>query len=113
MEVNPAQLEGILESVTGWVAGLFVVGCVILLFRSTIENVVAGLLWRRGAELQLDQTLLLSGRNARLVRSGILKTVFFLENGAGTKMIVPNSQLVQLVLEVRLNPHKASTSEAG
>ena len=113
MEVDPAQLEGILEAVTGWGAGLFVLGCVILLFRSTIENVVAGILFKRGAELTLDQTVLISGRFARLVRVGVLKTVFYMENGVESKMIVPNSQLVQLTLEVRLAPHKASASEAA
>ena len=112
MEVDPAQIEGLIEAVTGWGAGLCVVGCVILLFRSTIENVVAGILFKRGAELQLDQTVLISGRFARLVRVGVLKTVFYMENGVESKMIVPNSQLVQLTLEVRLDPHKAASPEA-
>ena len=105
MDTN--QIEDIVGAITGWGAGLFVIGCIILMFRSTIENVVAGILFKKGAELQLDQTVLISGRFARLVRVGILKTVFYMENGVESKMIVPNSQLVQLVLEVRLDQHKA------
>ena len=108
-EIAHAQMTSLIEAVTGWGAGLFVMGCLLLLFRSTIENVVAGILFKRGAELKLDQTVLISGRFARLVRVGILKTVFYMENGVDSKMIVPNSQLVELTLEVRLDPHQGST----
>ncbi len=107
--MDPSQIESVVQAVTSWGAGLFVIGCIILMFRSTIENVVAGVLFKRGAELQLDQTVLISGRFARLVRVGVLKTVFYMENGLESKMIVPNSQLVQLVLEVRLDQHKAKS----
>jgi len=102
VQVDPAQLEGIFQGLIGWVAGLFVIGCVLLLFRSTIESVVAGWLFRRGSEVCLDQPILISGRPARLVRSGILTQVFYMEKDRGSKMIVPNSQLSTLVLEVRL-----------
>ena len=102
MEVDPAQLEGIFKGLVGWVAGLFALGAVLLLFRSTIESVVAGWLFRRGSEVCLDQPILISGRPARLVRSGILTQVFYMEKDRGSKMIVPNSQLSTLVLEVRL-----------
>ena len=107
MDVDPRTLRSVVEAVTGWGASLFVIGCCILLFRSAIENVIAGVLFKRGAELSLDQTVLISGRFARLVRVGILKTTFYMDpNGLESKMIVPNSQLVQLTLEVRLDPHK-------
>mgnify|MGYP003140149847 FL=1 len=105
MEVDPAQLERLFEAAISWGGGLFAMGCVILLFRTTIQNAVAGLVWRRGAELRLDQTLLISGRKARLVRNGFLKTVFFMQNGRPTKMIVPNSQLAVLTIEAVLDPH--------
>ena len=105
-EIDPTLMTGLIEAVTGWGAGLFVMGCLLLLFRSTIENVVAGILFKKGAELKLDQTVLISGRFARLVRVGVLKTVFYMENGVDSKMIVPNSQLVQLTIEVRLDPHQ-------
>jgi len=107
-ELAPTQMTNLIEVITGWGAGLFVMGCLLLLFRSTIENVVAGILFKKGAELKLDQTVLISGRFARLVRVGILKTVFYMENGVDSKMIVPNSQLVELTLEVRLDPHQGS-----
>jgi hypothetical protein len=102
MEVDPAQLEGIFKGLVGWVAGLFALGALLLLFRSTIESVVAGWLFRRGSEVCLDQPILIGGRPARLIRSGILTQVFYMEKDRGSKMIVPNSQLCTLVLEVRL-----------
>lgn len=102
MEVDPAQLEGIFKGLVGWVAGLFALGALLLLFRSTIESVVAGWLFRRGSEVCLDQPILISGRPARLIRSGILTQVFYMEKDRGSKMIVPNSQLCTLTLEVRL-----------
>ena len=104
---TPEQIRTIIEAITGWGAGLFVFGCSILLFRSAIENIIAGFLFKHGAELSLDQTVLISGRFARLVRVGVLKTTFYMDpNGLESKMIVPNSQLVELTLEVRLDPHK-------
>lgn len=102
MEVDPAQLENVFQGLVGWVAGLFALGALLLLFRSTIESVVAGWLFRRGSEVCLDQPILISGRPARLIRSGILTQVFYMEKDRGSKMIVPNSQLCTLTLEVRL-----------
>lgn len=103
--VDTAHAQHFIQAITGWAGGLFVAGCVVLIFRTTIQNVVAGILFKRGAELKLDQTVLISKRKARLVRVGILKTVFYMDNGNQRKMIVPNSQLVQLTLEVILEEH--------
>ena len=104
MEVDPAQVEGIVESLVGWGAGLFVMGCLLLLFRQAIENVVAGWVFKQGAELCHDQPVLISGRKARLIRVGILKTTFYMADRK-SKMVVPNSQLGQLTLEVKLDRH--------
>ena len=105
MEVDAAHIEGIVEAVAGYVAGLFVLGCLILLFRQAIENVVAGFIFKQGAELKHDQPILISGRPARLVRVGILKTTFYMEVDKQTKLVVPNVQLNQLCLEVKLAKH--------
>ena len=105
MEVAAAHIEGIVESVAGYVAGLFVLGCLLLLFRQAIENVVAGFIFKQGAELKHDQPILISGRPARLVRVGILKTTFYMEIDRQTKLVVPNVQLNQLTLEVKLPKH--------
>ena len=49
MDVNPAELEGLVEGVVGWIAGLFCLGALLLLFRQAIENYVAGKLFKLGA----------------------------------------------------------------
>ena len=105
MEVDAAHIEGIGESVAGYGAGLCVLGCLLLLFRQAIENVVAGFIFKQGAELKHDQPILISGRPARLVRVGILKTTFYMEIDRQTKLVVPNVQLNQLTLEVKLPKH--------
>ena len=105
MEVDAAQIEGIIESVAGFAAGLFVLAVLVLFSRQAVENVVAGLVFKHGAELEHDQPILISGRPARLVRVGILKTTFYMEVDKQTKLVVPNVQLSQLHLEVKLTKH--------
>ena len=103
-EVDPAQLEKVIQSVAGYAAGLFVLACLVLLSRQAIENIVAGWIFKRSAELSYDQTCLLSGRPARLIRVGTFRTIFIMTDRF-TKLIVPNSQLHELVLEVKLSKH--------
>ena len=111
-QIESAFLENGIHALTGWIAGLFVVGVIILLFRQAIEGAVAGMIFKSGAELSYDQPILISGRKARLIRVGRFKTVFFLDNltdkepDTKTKLIVPNTQLNQLVLECPLEEHK-------
>lgn len=110
--VNAPQAQEFIQAITGLAGGLFLTGAALLIFRTTIQNVVAGILFKRGAELKLDQTVLISKRKARLVRVGILKTVFYMDNGKNSKMIVPNSQLVTLTLEVLLEEHLTEENNA-
>jgi len=105
MDVDPAQIEGIIESVAGYAAGLFILAVLVLFSRQAVENVVAGFIFKQGAELKHDQPILISGRPARLVRVGILKTTFYMEVDKQTKLVVPNVQLNALHLEVKLAKH--------
>lgn len=110
-QIDSAFLENGIHALTGWIAGLFVVGVIILLFRQAIEGAVAGMIFKSGAELSYDQPILISGRKARLIRVGRFKTVFYLDNltdkepDTKTKLIVPNTQLNQLVLECPIVEH--------
>lgn len=101
--IAPEQIEAAVKAVSSWGSGLFILGCFILLFRSLLLNVVAGLIWQRGT-LSLDQPLLISGRPSRLVRSGAFRTVFYMED-VQSKMVVPNSQLATLTVELILGRH--------
>ena len=102
--MDSSHIEAFIRALSGWGAGLFVLGCLIILFRSLLLNVVAGLVWQRGT-LHLDSPLLISRRPARLVRSGAFRTTFYMED-RGCKMVVPNSQLATLTVELILAAHK-------
>jgi len=110
MEVNPAELEGLVEGVIGWVAGLFTLGALLLLFRQAIENYVAGKLFKLSGGLAFDQPLLLSGRPARLIRVGLFRTIFYMSDRR-SKMVVPNTQLALLTLECRLSEHPPALTD--
>tara|TARA_R100000234_G_scaffold112008_1_gene85366 strand:+ start:149 stop:544 length:396 start_codon:yes stop_codon:yes gene_type:complete len=80
----------------GW---LFFAGIVMLLFRSTIENAVAGLMVFIGNDYDEDDVIDLDGKPGRIVRVGIWKTVFFIYHVvdgnivSGDKLVVQNDKL--------------------
>ena len=83
----------------GW---LFVVGIIMLLFRSTVENVVAGLMVFIGNDYDEDDVIELDGKPGRIVRVGIWKTVFFIYHVvdgnivSGDKLVIQNDKLKEL-----------------
>ena len=80
----------------GW---LFFAGIVMLLFRSTVENAVAGLMVFIGSDYDEDDVIELDGKPGRIVRVGIWKTVFFIYHVvdgnivSGDKLVVQNDKL--------------------
>jgi hypothetical protein len=80
----------------GW---LFFAGIIMLLFRSTVENVVAGLMVFIGSDYDEDDVIELDGKPGRIVRVGIWKTVFFIYHVvdgnivSGDKLVVQNDKL--------------------
>ena len=54
-----------------------------------------------GSDFSNDDILYISGRQARIVRVGFLKSIFYMSD-RGTKMIVPNDRLKLLVVEKQL-----------
>ena len=83
----------------GW---MFIAGMVMLLFRSTIENAVAGLMVFIGSDYDEDDVIELDGKPGRIVRVGLWKTVFFIYHIAdghivsGEKLVVQNDKLKDL-----------------
>jgi hypothetical protein len=51
---------------------------VVLMFRDSIQNVVAGVMVFIGNDLNHDDVVVLDGRPARIARCGLLKTSFYL-----------------------------------
>ena len=80
----------------GW---MFIAGMVMLLFRSTVENAVAGLMVFIGSDYDEDDVIELDGKPGRIVRVGIWKTVFFIYHVvdgnivSGDKLVVQNDKL--------------------
>jgi hypothetical protein len=72
---------------------------IMLLFRSTVENAVAGLMVFIGSDYDEDDVIELDGKPGRIVRVGIWKTVFFIYHVvdgnivSGDKLVVQNDKL--------------------
>jgi hypothetical protein len=94
-------------------AWLFVLGFLLLLFKSSIENGVAGLQVFFGSDYDEDDVVIVDGRPGRITRVGMTKTVFYLytyRKGVlvgGTKMAVPNTALNGMRIEKPLEKLEA------
>ena len=86
----------------GW---LFLVGVLTLLFRGTIEKMVAGLFVFIGNDYNEDDVVEVDGRPGRIVRCGIWSTTFFLYDVVdgiiigGSKLVIQNDKLKDLKIE--------------
>ena len=86
----------------GW---LFIVGILTLLFRSTIEKLVAGFMIFQGNDYNEDDVVEVDGKPGRIVRVGIWSTTFFtydVRDGiivGGAKLVVQNDKLKDLKIE--------------
>ena len=96
MEAEIKQQVTALLGDYGW---MFIAGMIILLFRTTIENAVAGLMIFIGNDYDEDDVIELDGKPGRIVRVGIWKTVFFIYHivdgniVSGDKLVVQNDKL--------------------
>ena len=82
----------------GWLA-LF--AFIALLFKDAVHKAAEGFMVWIGSDFKNDDILYISGRQARIVRVGFLKSIFYMSD-RGTKMIVPNDRLKLLVVEKQL-----------
>ena len=86
----------------GW---LFLVGVLTLLFRSTIEKLVAGFMIFQGNDYNEDDVVEVDGKPGRIVRVGMWTTTFFtydVRDGiivGGSKLVVQNDKLKDLKIE--------------
>ena len=78
----------------------------VLMFRDSIQNVVAGVMVFIGNDLNHDDVVILDGRPARIARCGLLKTSFYLytidKNGQfvnGTRTQIANVRLSEHSIE--------------
>jgi len=100
--------ELIQEQVTGLIGKygwMFLAGAAVLLFRSTIETSVAGLMIFMGNDYNEDDVVEVDGKPARIVRVGMWSTTFFtydVRDGiivGGAKLVIQNDKLKDLKIE--------------
>ena len=97
--------NNIIESLIGEYGWLFLAGVFTLLFQSTIQEAVDGIMIFLGNDYNEDDVVEVDGCPGRIVRVSIWKTVFFIyhvKNGiivGGSKLVVANSKLKDLKIE--------------
>ena len=115
------QVETMVSEMLGKYGWLFIVGVLTLLFRSTIEKLVAGFMIFMGNDYNEDDVVEVDGKPGRIVRCGIWSTTFFtydIIDGVivgGAKLVVQNDKLKDLKIEkplplLDLSKYKVDTS---
>ena len=103
--IQPQHLENIAKNLIGDYGWLFVAGLVILLFQSSIKKLAASLFVFVGGDYKTDDVVFVDGKPARIIRVGIVKTVFFIYDVhegkivGGSKLVVQNEWLAKLKIE--------------
>jgi hypothetical protein len=111
MDTNNAQIisQQLLEStgqdLTGKYVWLFIIGLIMLMFKSSIEKFAAALFMFVGNDYKEDDVVYVDGKPGRIVRVGLTKTVFFIYDVVdgkvlgGSKLVVQNERLSGLNIE--------------
>ena len=100
-ELVSPQFQHQVEHIIGSYGWFILIAFIGILFKDAIHKAAEGLLICVGKDFCNDDVLYISGRQARIVRVGLLKTIFYMTD-RGTKMIVPNDRLKLLVIEKKL-----------
>ena len=99
------QIENQVSLLLGKYGWLFIVGVLTLLFRGTIEKLVAGWMVFMGNDYNEDDVVEVDGKPGRIVRVGMWTTTFFtydVRDGiivGGAKLVVQNDKLKDLKIE--------------
>lgn len=98
-------METSVEVLIGKYGWLFLVGIATLLFQSTIQEAVDGIMVFLGNDYNEDDVVEVDGSPGRIVRVGLWKTTFFIYHVVdgqivgGSKLVVANSKLKDLKIE--------------
>ena len=98
-------METSVEILIGKYGWLFQVGIATLLFQSTIQEAVDGIMVFLGNDYNEDDVVEVDGDPGRIVRVGLWKTTFFIYHVVdgqivgGSKLVVANSKLKDLKIE--------------
>ena len=98
-------MEEAIKTLIAEYSWLFIVGVMGLLFRTTIESFVSGLMIFMGNDYNEDDVVEVDGKPGRIVRCGIWSTTFFtydIVDGiivGGSKLVIQNSKLKDIKIE--------------
>ena len=98
--INP-ETKQLIEHLIGSYGWFIVIAFLAILGKDALHKAAEGFLIFLGKDFQNDDILYISGRQARIVRVGLFKTIFYMTDRK-TKMIVPNDRLKLLVVEKTL-----------
>ena len=99
------QIQNQVSLLIGKYGWLFIIGVLTLLFRSTIEKFVAGLMIFMGNDYNEDDVVEVDGKPGRIVRVGMWTTTFFtydVRDGiivGGAKLVIQNDKLKDIKIE--------------
>lgn len=94
-----------LKSLVNEYSWLFITGVALLLFNSTIQEAVDGIMIFLGNDNHEDDVVEVDGSPGRIIRVGIWKTVFFIYHVVdgkivgGSKLVIQNSKLKDIKIE--------------
>jgi len=114
-------MEDTVKTLIAEYSWLFIMGVLGLLFRTTIESFVSGLMIFMGNDYNEDDVVEVDGKPGRIVRCGIWSTTFFtydIVEGiivGGSKLVIQNSKLKDIKIEkplplLDLSKYKVDTS---
>ena len=98
--INP-EIKQLIEHLVGSYGWFIIIAFLAILGKDALHKAAEGFLIFLGKDFQNDDILYISGRQARIVRVGLFKTIFYMTDRK-TKMIVPNDRLKLLVVEKTL-----------
>tara|TARA_B100000902_G_C26738947_1_gene635140 strand:+ start:124 stop:537 length:414 start_codon:yes stop_codon:yes gene_type:complete len=99
--IDPSHKQ-LIEHVIGTYGWFVAAAFAAMLFKETLHNFMQGLIIFCGKDIENDDIIYISGRQARVVRVGLRRTIFYMTDRK-TKMVVPNQQLKMLTIEKKLN----------
>jgi len=101
--IGPEQeVKQVIQNLIGTYGWLIFAAFAAMLFKETLHNFLSGVVIFCGKDIENDDIIYISGRQARVVRVGLRRTIFYMTDRK-TKMVGPNEQLKHLTLEKKLN----------
>ncbi len=95
------NIEDIAQLLIGKYGWMLVVAFITLLFKDFVHKLLKGISVFMGNDINNDDIIYISGRQARVVRVTPTKTIFYMSD-RGTKMMVANDRLETLAIEKEL-----------